>query len=79
MKKIEGRRKQSAVPGMSLVDLRSDVPRLSLAVKAQGAQGLTCSFQCRLAEVLCPFELTRRARPFLKGKQPEKKCGPRGS
>jgi len=53
MKKIDGRRTQSAVPGMSLVDVRgSSDPRFSLAVKMHGARGLTCNFQCRLGEVI---------------------------
>ena|ERR1700682_6428323 len=53
MKKVDGRRKQRAVPGISLVEVRgNDYPRFSLAVKMQGARGLTCSFQCRLAEVI---------------------------
>jgi hypothetical protein len=53
MKKIEGQRKHGAVPGMSLVEVRgSDFPRFTLAMKLQGAHGLTCSFQCRLAEVI---------------------------
>ena len=53
MKKVDGRRAQGAVPGMSLVDVRSSSgPRFSLAVKLQGAHGLTCNFQCRLCEVI---------------------------
>lgn len=50
---LEDFNQQNAIFGMSIRDVTSNqIPHLSLAVAIDGANGLTCRFQCKYGQVL---------------------------